>query len=281
MNHSAPHKALRIFGIVLVILLPVLLALWFAQIRAKAETADQLRLFSRLALQKTEIVIREADEARDKARLYQGAICSPQHQQYLLGIVRGLLYIDDLIYANGTHFFCSTSVRRQTGWQIPAATYTKKPDVAIYYYRETPFYPGYAMNYMQRGNYVVVVNPLSYSALITSDRDLAWGVFDTKTHQFFSVSKNADPDELHRLIRAEASLFHQDGRVYTIAHSTVRPIAVIMSTSRVSYYQSFYNQVTLTLPLGLICSVLLLLVWSRTRQQYHSPRKMLQRALML
>ncbi len=66
------------------------------------------------------------------------------------------------------------------------------------------------MNYMQRGNYVVVVNPLSYSALITSDRDLAWGVFDTKTHQFFSVSKNADPDELHRLIRAEASLFHQD-----------------------------------------------------------------------
>ena len=95
MNHSAPRKALRIFGIVLVILLPVLLALWFAQIRAKAETGDQLRLFSRLALQKTELVIREADEARDKARLYQGEIFSPQHQQYLLGIVRGLLYIDD------------------------------------------------------------------------------------------------------------------------------------------------------------------------------------------
>ena len=72
MNHSAPHKALRIFGIVLVILLPVLLALWFAQIRAKAETADQLRLFSRLALQKTEMVIREADEARDKSPLVSG-----------------------------------------------------------------------------------------------------------------------------------------------------------------------------------------------------------------
>ena len=105
MSRSAPHKALRIVGIVLVILLPVMLALWFAQIRAKAETADQLRLFSRLALQKTELVIREADEARDKARMYQGEVCSPYHQQYLLGIVRGLLYIDDLIYANGSHFF--------------------------------------------------------------------------------------------------------------------------------------------------------------------------------
>lgn len=86
MSRSAPHKALRIVGIVLVILLPVVLALWFAQIRAKAETADQLRLFSRLALQKTELVIREADEARDKARLYQGEVCSPYHQQYLLGM---------------------------------------------------------------------------------------------------------------------------------------------------------------------------------------------------
>lgn len=279
MSHRASHKALRVFGIVLVILLPVMLALWFAQIRARAETADQLRLFSQLALQKTEMVIREADEARDKARLFQGEKCSPQHQQYMLGIVRGLLYVDDLIYANGTHFFCSTSVRRQTGWQIPVATYTKKPDIAIYYYRETPFYPGSAMNYMQRGHYVVVINPLSYSALISSDRDLAWGVFDTKTNQFFSVSKNADSGELHRLIRAQEAFFHQDGRVYTIAHSTVRPIAVIMSTSRVSYYQNFYNQATLTLPLGLICSVLLLLVWSRSRQQYHSPRNMLQRAL--
>ncbi len=35
---------------------------------------------------------------------------------------------------------------------------------------------------------------------------------------------------------------------------------------------------TLTLPLG-ICSMLILLVWLRTRQQYHSPRNMLQRAL--
>lgn len=279
MSLRASHKALRIFGTALVILLPVVLALWFAQIRARTETAEQLRLFSRLALQKTELVIREADEAREKAGLYQGEICSPHHQQYLLGIVRGLLYIDDLIYANGSRFFCSTAVLRRAGWQIPAATYTKKPDIAIYYYRETPFYPGYAMNYLQRGNYVVVINPLSFSALVSSDRNLAWGVFDTKTQRFFSVSKNADPAGLHRLIRAGEALFHQDGRVYAIAHSAVRPIAVIMSTSRVSYYKNFYNQVTLTLPLGLICSVLLLLVWSRTRQQYHSPRNMLQRAL--
>ena len=67
MADSAPHKALRLIGTGLVILLPVVLALWFAQLRAKAETIDQLHSFSQLALQKTEMVIREADQARAKA----------------------------------------------------------------------------------------------------------------------------------------------------------------------------------------------------------------------
>lgn len=45
MADSAPHKALRLVGMGLVILLPVMLALWFAQLRAKAETIDQLHSF--------------------------------------------------------------------------------------------------------------------------------------------------------------------------------------------------------------------------------------------
>mgnify|MGYP004496732969 CR=1 FL=1 len=93
MGDSAPHKALRLIGTGLVILLPVVLALWFAQLRAKAETIDQLHSFSQLALQKTEMVIREADQARAKASQYRGELCSADHQRYLLHIVRGLLYV--------------------------------------------------------------------------------------------------------------------------------------------------------------------------------------------
>ena len=81
------------------------------------------------------------------------------------------------------------------------------------------------------------------------------------------------------LIREGDTFFNQNGRVYTIARSAIRPIAVIMSTSRASYYHNFCDQASLTLPLGIICSILLVLVWSRTRRQYHSPRNMLQRAL--
>ncbi len=54
------------------------------------------------------------------------------------------------------------------------ADYKRKPDIAIYYYRDTPFFNGYKMTYMQRGNYVAVINPLSYSEVMSDDPALAW-----------------------------------------------------------------------------------------------------------
>ena len=82
----------------------------------------------------------------------------------MLNIVRGLLYVDDLIYANGNKFICSTAVHPEEGWRIAAANYTP-PARRLYLLlpRYAVFYPGYDMNYMQRGHYAVVVNPLSYS----------------------------------------------------------------------------------------------------------------------
>jgi sensor c-di-GMP phosphodiesterase-like protein len=41
------------------------------------------------------------------------------------------------------------------------------------------------MVYMQKGNYVAVVNPLSYSEVMSDDSTLAYGIYDTVTGLFF------------------------------------------------------------------------------------------------
>lgn len=157
----------------MVVLLPVVLALWFAQIRAMSETRNQLRSFAQLVLNKTELVIQQADLARDMALLYQGKMCTPAHQKNMLDIIRGRLYISELIYAQGDHFLCSTSMAPPVAYIMPTADYKRTPDISIYYYRDTPFFAGYRMTYMQRGNYVVVINPLSYSEVMSDDPDLS------------------------------------------------------------------------------------------------------------
>lgn len=152
MNHSARRKLLKLLGTFMVVLLPVVLALWFAQIRAMSETRNQLRSFAQLVLNKTELVILQADLARDMAQLYQGKMCTPAHQKSMLNIIRGRLYISELIYAQGDHFLCSTSMVPPVTYIMPTADYKRTPDIAIYYYRDTPFFAGYRMTYMQRGN---------------------------------------------------------------------------------------------------------------------------------
>ena len=279
MNRSARRKMLRVVGIIMVVLLPVMLALWFAQLRAVTETSAQLRTFAELALDKTELVIQQVDLARNDAEKYRGKLCTPGHRQYMLNVVRGRLFVADLIYAEGQNFLCSTILTPEHPYLISPANYKRKPDVAIYYYRDTPFFTGYKMTYMQRGNYVVVVNPLSYSEVMSNDHSLAWGVYDTVTNAFFSVSAQANVSLLNSMIRHKESTFQKDERFYTIINSEKRPIAAIVSTSNKRFYETLYHQATLTLPLGMICSVIILLVWSRTHRELNSPGRLLHRAL--
>ncbi|WP_343711672.1 EAL domain-containing protein [Kosakonia radicincitans] len=279
MNHSVRRKMLRVVGIIIGVILPVMLSLWFAHIRAVNETAFQLRSFAHLALNKTEVVIQQVDSVRTAAEKFHGQICSQEHRKAMLDLVRSSLYVADLIYAHGDQFLCSSVIAPAQSYAIAPAEYKRSPDIAIYYYRNTPFYAGYKMVYMQRGNYVAVINPLSYSDVASEDDALAYGVYDTVSELFFSLSKSAHLETLKKLIHSQASTFQQDGRFYTIAHSDKRPIAIIVSTSNAHYFQALYHQVMLLLPLGLICSVILCLVWSRTRQEFNSPRRMLHRAL--
>ncbi|XTZ38150.1 EAL domain-containing protein [Salmonella enterica] len=278
MNHSVRRKMLKAGGIILIVLLSVMLSLWFADIRAKKETSTQLRTFAQRVLNKTEVVIQQADELSLAAQKYRGAVCTPEHRDAMLNLVRGSLYVSDLIYARGSNFLCSSVMAPTQPYTISPADYHRGPGVSVYYYRDTPFYSGHKMVYMQRDNYVAVLNPRIYSDVVTND-ELTYGVYDTVSELFFSLSSNADSAILAKLVHSHNAIFQHQQRFYTIAHSSKIPIAIIVSVPSERYFNYLYHQATLTLPLGLICSIAILLLWSRIRHEFNSPRRRLRRAL--
>ena len=93
MTVIAQRKALRSVGILLVAILPVLLAFWLAQQRAESDTHGQHRIMGRLIINKAERVIDQVMLAFQDASTYRGAICTSQHQQRLLDIAHGRLYV--------------------------------------------------------------------------------------------------------------------------------------------------------------------------------------------
>ncbi|RZN43033.1 EAL domain-containing protein [Escherichia sp. E2748] len=279
MSHRARHKLLALPGIIFVALLPIILSLWIAFIWAKSEVNNQLRVFAQLALDKSELVIQQADSASDEAKRYQGQVCTPDHQKRMLNIIRGYLYINELIYAQDNHFLCSSLIAPADGYMIAPADYKRDPDISIYYYRDTPFFSGYKMTYMQRGNYVAVINPLFWSEVISDDPTLQWGVYDTVTKTFFSLSNQASAETFTPLIHLNDLTVQRNGHLYAMVHSTKRPIAAIVATSNKRLIAHFYNHLIFALPAGIFCSLVLLLLWLRISQEYQSPKRKLQRAL--
>ncbi|EFG1227931.1 EAL domain-containing protein [Escherichia albertii] len=279
MSYSARHKLLALPGIVFVVLLPIILSLWIAFLWAKSEVNSQLRTFAQLALDKSELVIQQADLASDEAERYQGHVCTPAHQKRMLNIIRNYLYINELIYAHDNHFLCSSLMAPANGYMIAPADYKRAPNVSIYYYRDTLFFSGYKMTYMQRGNYVAVINPLFWSEVMSDDPTLQWGVYDTVTNAFFSLSKLASTETFSPLIHQNELTLERNGYLYAIVHSTKRPIAAIVATSKQSLLSHFYNHLIFALPAGILGSLVLLLLWLRISQEYRSPKRKLQRAL--
>lgn len=279
MSHSTRHKLLALPGIVFVVLLPIILSLWIAFLWAKSEVNSQLRTFAQLALDKSELVIQQADLASDEAERYQGHVCTPAHQKRMLNIIRNYLYINELIYAHDNHFLCSSLMAPANGYMIAPADYKRAPNVSIYYYRDTLFFSGYKMTYMQRGNYVAVINPLFWSEVMSDDPTLQWGVYDTVTNAFFSLSKLASTETFSPLIHQNELTLERNGYLYAIVHSTKRPIAAIVATSKQRLLSHFYNHLIFALPAGILGSLVLLLLWLRISQEYRSPKRKLQRAL--
>ncbi|ENE6326697.1 c-di-GMP phosphodiesterase PdeC, partial [Shigella flexneri] len=150
---------------------------------------------------------------------------------------------------------------------------------SIYYYRDTPFFSGYKMTYMQRGNYVAVINPLFWSEVMSDDPTLQWGVYDTVTKTFFSLSKEASAATFSPLIHLKDLTVQRNGYLYATIYSTKRPIAAIVATSYQRLITHFYNHLIFALPAGILGSLVLLLLWLRIRQNYLSPKRKLQRAL--
>ncbi|EFO2289973.1 hypothetical protein DP029_21430 [Escherichia coli O148] len=81
MSHRARHQLLALPGIIFLVLFPIILSLWIAFLWAKSEVNNQLRTFAQLALDKSELVIRQADLVSDAAERYQGQVCTPAHQK--------------------------------------------------------------------------------------------------------------------------------------------------------------------------------------------------------
>ncbi len=102
-------------------------------------------------------------------------------------------------------------------------------------------------------------------------------MYDGDQH-LFSLSEQAQADQLLP--------WYDEEPVFQIRVSVSIPVKSKQndrlprqSTSRQRFYQNLLSSATLTLNVRIICSIIVLFMWSRSRQAYYSPRRLPQRAI--
>lgn len=148
----------------------------------------------------------------------------------MLNIICGYFYINELIYACDNYFLCLLLIALVNGYTIALADYKRELNVFIYYYCDTLFFFGYKMTYMQRGNYVAVINFFFWSEVMFDDLTLQWGVYDTVTKTFFLLSKEALAATFFLLIYLKDLTVQRNGYLYATVYLTKRLIAAIVAT---------------------------------------------------
>ncbi|SPZ77170.1 signal transduction protein [Shigella boydii] len=80
---------------------------------------------------------------------------------------------------------------------------------------------------------------------MSDDPTLQWGVYDTVTKTFFSLSKEASAATFSPLIHLKDLTVQRNGYLYATVYSTKRPIAAIVATSYQRLITHFYNHLIL------------------------------------
>lgn len=99
---------------------------------------------------------------------------------------------------------------------------------------------------------------------MSDDPTLQWGVYDTVTKTFFSLSNEASAATFSPLIHLNDLTVQRNGYLYATVYSTKRPIAAIVATSYQRLITHFYNHLILRCPpvFGESCSAITLATYS-------------------
>ncbi len=98
------------------------------------------------------------------------------------------------------------------------------------------------------------------------------------TNTFFSLSEQAQADQLLPLVRRSEPVFQQGERfILWLNQQNDRLPRLFQPQSNAlpEPLSSAYVNATVRI----ICSIIILFMWSRSRQAYYSPRRLLQRAI--
>ncbi|WP_426445507.1 EAL domain-containing protein [Siccibacter colletis] len=266
--------------LILAVLLPIALSIWFARSHANEQFNDELETYTASARARVEMVIEQAREALLVLNTLQTTPCSPEHLLAMRRLAYTHRYVQEVIWMDGLSPRCSSleSSSRQQPFPPPDAVTEK--GFRAWYTSRTDLDMSYEMVAIGLDRYAVIIDPLTFIDVVPfSSNPINLALIGTASNHIIASTSTLSPD-IWQTVREEHSIsLTRHGNRYEILPLLNTKLMIVAWASLAPLEKAWRDQLLLWMPFGIVISLLAAAFILRLLGRLQSPRYRLIDAL--
>ncbi|MDT6963672.1 EAL domain-containing protein [Cupriavidus sp. SZY C1] len=259
---------------------PVALTTWLSREFAEQLFRQRVDRFTERALQRVEVVARDAILAARQADRFAGAPCSPAHLEAMREADLQHRYARQITYLDDEQLLCASSsfpgaLRSIEGQRRP---WVALPQLAAAYRVDAAGQPPRMVQF-RVGRHVAVVDAQFFIDIVPLDTQIRLGLIDAHTGHVLASWNGTDPGTLAHAWASQLDGQVRQGQYLDVKASRGLPFAVVAYEPVNEVAGTWRRLLYVGLPLGLAVSAIATWLMLRWGRGLRSPRYVLQDAI--
>ncbi len=275
------HLVSLISGVlILSVLLPVGLSVWLAHQQVEASFIEELNTYSsRVAIRANKVAMQGKDALQELER-WQGGACSEEHLMEMRRVSYSYRYIQEVVYIDNNIPQCSSLEHESPPDTFPEPGRISKEGYRVWLTSHNDLGITRYMVAMGTAHYVVMIDPASFIDVIPySSWQIDAAIIGNAHNTVITSSDEIARGIITQLQKTPGEHIENNGIIYDIQPLPEMNISIITWAPTKMLQTSWYRQVFIWLPVGLLIGLLAAIFVLRILRRLQSPHHRLQDAI--
>ncbi|RJT26297.1 EAL domain-containing protein [Buttiauxella izardii] len=242
--------------LILAVLLPILLSVYFAHRNAEAVFHEELAEFADHAMFRTGKVVEQAVAAIDEINQVKDLTCSSAHAEAMHRVSLKYRYVQEVMFQENNHILCTSLEAFNQSKPIDEPDRIGPDGYSAWY--TTPPTPGFKrkMVYIGKPPHLALIDPMSFIDILPFGKyTLNIAMVGLGKNQLIASNSHYVPDDWRTPLTQGVDEFQSDDDFYIIRRDNELGLAMIAWASREPMSRVWYEQLFIWLPIGLVISL--------------------------
>lgn len=242
--------------LILAVLLPILLSVYFAHRNAEAVFHEELAEFADHAMFRTGKVVEQAVAAIDEINQVKDLKCSSAHAEAMHRVSLKYRYVQEVMFQENNHILCTSLEAFNQSKPIGEPDRIGPDGYSAWY--TTPPTPGFKrkMVYIGKPPHLALIDPMSFIDILPFGKyTLNIAMVGLGKNQLIASNSHYVPDDWRTPLTQGVDEFQSDDDFYIIRRDNDLGLAMIAWASREPMSRVWYEQLFIWLPIGLVISL--------------------------